>query len=52
MEEGELVERVGELGGGVLRGVLEPLDALVGALREANLAIELRNAKVVHGTGV
>ena len=52
MEEGELVERVGELGGGVLRGVLEPLDALMGALREANLAIELRNAEAVHGTGV
>ena len=52
MEEGKLVERVGELGGGVLRGVLEPLDALVGALREANLAIELHNAEVVHGAGV
>ena len=29
VEEDELVERVGELGGGVLPGALQPLDALV-----------------------
>ena len=40
MEEGELVECVGELGGGVLPRAFEPLDALAGALREAKLAIE------------
>ena len=32
MEEGELVECVGELSSGVLPGALEPLDALMGAL--------------------
>ena len=52
VEEGELVERMGELGGGVLRGALEPLDALAGALREAELAVELRNAEAVHSAGV
>ena len=52
VEEGELVEHVGELGGGVLPGALEPLDALAGALQEAKLTIELQNAEVVHGTGV
>ena len=52
VEEGELMEHVGELGGGMLCGVLEPLDALVGALQEAKLAIELRNTKAVHGARV
>ena len=52
VEEGELMEHVGELGGGVLRRVLEPLDALTGALRDANLSIELRNTKAVHGARV
>ena len=40
MEEGELMEHMGELGGGVLPGAFEPLDALTGALREAKLTIE------------
>ena len=52
VEEGELMEHVGELGGGVHHGALEPLDTLVGALQEANHAIELHNAKEVHGAGV
>ena len=52
VEEGKLVEHLGELGGGVLCGVLELLDTLAGALREANLTIELCNAEAVHGAGV
>ena len=40
VEEGKLVESVRELGSGVLGGALEPLDALPGALGEAELAIE------------
>ena len=52
MEEGELVEHMGELSGGVLPRALQPLDTLAGALQEANHAVELRNAKEVHGAGV
>ena len=52
VEEGKLMECVGELGSGMLRGALEPLDALVGALRKAELAIELHNTEAVHGTRV
>ena len=48
VEERELVQRVRELGRGVLGRALQVLDALLRALRQPQLAVELRDAQPVQ----
>ena len=52
VQEREFVQRVWELRRGVLGGALEPLDALLRPLRQAQFAVEFREAEAVERTGM
>jgi NAD/NADP transhydrogenase beta subunit len=52
MEEGKLMESMWELGSSMLGGALEPLDAFLWSLGQAEFAIEFCDAEAVQGAGV